>query len=221
MLKVNGGHGRLREVPVDSTAWRATMLAASLMLFASVFALAVVVEEPQSGVLHLHAVPIAMLALSLGVMAGLSAAFFSLSFMAVWAEVEGVELVLLDYMTGAVPFLLVILLCQFVVTGSKRAGPAIRDRLRNQPAKELSEREKEVLGLLALGHTNKEVAEQLYLSVRTVESHRARIQRKLHISSRAELVRHALERDLLDWTRSQSNGLSLAQDPVQKPSLIQ
>ena len=51
---------------------------------------------------------------------------------------------------------------------------------------------KVVLSLLALGHTNKEVAEQLYLSVRTVESHRARIQRKLNISSRAELVRYAL-----------------------------
>ena len=173
------------------------MVAASLMLFASVSALAVVVEEPQSGVLHLHAVPIAMLALALGVLAALSAALFSLSLMAAWAEFEGVELVLLDYMAGAIPFLLVIVLCQFALRGSKRAGSAINGRIsagppRSEPTDELSGREQEVLSLLALGHTNKEVAEQLYLSVRTVESHRARIQRKLDISSRAELVRYAL-----------------------------
>ena len=181
---------------------RATMLASSLILFASVFALALVVEEPQAGILHLHAVPIAILALSLGVVAGLSAAAFSLSLMAVWGELEGVELLLLDYMTGAIPFLLVVFLCQIAVGRSRRSGQAAK-RPRNQHVKEdLSDREREVLALLALGYTNKEVAERLYLSVRTVESHRARIQRKLLVSSRAELVRHALERDLLDWRSS-------------------
>ncbi len=59
---------------------------------------------------------------------------------------------------------------------------------------ELSERERDVLRLIALGHTNAEVAEQLYISIRTVESHRAHIQQKLSLSSRAELVRYALER---------------------------
>jgi DNA-binding CsgD family transcriptional regulator len=172
-------------------------VAAALMLFASVFALALVVEEPEAGILHLHAVPIAILALSLGVVAGLSAAALSLSLMTVWGELEGVELLLLDYTTGAIPFLLVVFLCQIALRRSKRSG---LERIRNQSTKELSDREKEVLGLLALGYTNREVAEQLYLSVRTVESHRARIQRKLLVSSRAELVRHALERDLLDFT---------------------
>jgi DNA-binding NarL/FixJ family response regulator len=66
-------------------------------------------------------------------------------------------------------------------------------------ADELTEREREVLGLLALGHTNREIAEQLVLSVRTVESHRARIQRKLAITSRAELVQHAVDRELLKF----------------------
>lgn len=55
----------------------------------------------------------------------------------------------------------------------------------------LSPREAEVLGLLALGHTNREVAELLYISVRTAETHRASILRKLGARSRAELVRHA------------------------------
>jgi two-component system response regulator NreC len=65
------------------------------------------------------------------------------------------------------------------------------------PADDLSEREVEVLRLIALGHTNAEIGEQLYLSVRTVESHRAHIQQKLRLSTRAELVRYALERGLL------------------------
>src|SRR3954452_15101734 len=63
---------------------------------------------------------------------------------------------------------------------------------------ELSERERDVLRLIALGHTNAEVAEQLFISIRTVESHRAHIQQKLSLSSRAELVRYALERGLIE-----------------------
>jgi two-component system, NarL family, response regulator NreC len=63
---------------------------------------------------------------------------------------------------------------------------------------ELSERERDVLRLIALGHTNAEVAEKLFISIRTVESHRAHIQQKLGLSSRAELVRYALERGLIE-----------------------
>jgi two-component system, NarL family, response regulator NreC len=61
----------------------------------------------------------------------------------------------------------------------------------------LSEREHEVLRLLALGHTNQEIAGQLYISVRTAESHRAHIMEKLQLSTRAELVRYALDQGLL------------------------
>jgi two-component system, NarL family, response regulator NreC len=66
------------------------------------------------------------------------------------------------------------------------------------PPSDLTERELEVLRLIALGHTNSEIASQLYLSVRTVETHRAHIQQKLGMSSRAELVRYALDNDLVD-----------------------
>jgi DNA-binding NarL/FixJ family response regulator len=62
----------------------------------------------------------------------------------------------------------------------------------------LSDREREVLRLLALGHTNQEIAKQLYISVRTAETHRAHIMQKLRLSSRAELVRHALAEGLLE-----------------------
>jgi two-component system response regulator NreC len=61
----------------------------------------------------------------------------------------------------------------------------------------LTQREREVLRLLALGHTNAGAAERLHLSVRTVETHRANIQAKLGSTGRAELVRHALDRGLI------------------------
>jgi two-component system, NarL family, response regulator NreC len=54
-----------------------------------------------------------------------------------------------------------------------------------------------VLRLLALGHANQEIAEKLYISVRTAESHRAHIMQKLRLATRAELVRYALSHGLL------------------------
>jgi two-component system response regulator NreC len=65
------------------------------------------------------------------------------------------------------------------------------------PPDDLTAREVEILRLIALGHTNAEIGETLFLSVRTVETHRAHIQQKLRRSSRAELVAYALERGLL------------------------
>jgi two-component system, NarL family, response regulator NreC len=65
-------------------------------------------------------------------------------------------------------------------------------------APELTERELEVLRLIARGQTNREVAERLFLSVRTVEGHRARIQRKLGLSRRSDLVEYVLERGLVE-----------------------
>jgi two-component system, NarL family, response regulator NreC len=66
------------------------------------------------------------------------------------------------------------------------------------PPDDLTPREIEVLGLLALGYMNPEIAEQLVLSVRTVETHRANIQRKTGLSTRAELIAYALENDLVE-----------------------
>jgi two-component system response regulator NreC len=61
----------------------------------------------------------------------------------------------------------------------------------------LTPREVEVLRLTALGHTSAEIADKLHLSRRTVETHRARIHRKLGLTARAELVRYALRRGLV------------------------
>jgi two-component system response regulator NreC len=65
------------------------------------------------------------------------------------------------------------------------------------PPDDLTEREVDVLRLIALGHTNAEIAQALFLSVRTIESHRAHIQQKLGRSTRAELVRYALDHGLV------------------------
>jgi len=62
----------------------------------------------------------------------------------------------------------------------------------------LSDREHDVLRLLALGHTNGEIGKELFISVRTAETHRSHILRKLGLSARADLVRYALEHGMLD-----------------------
>jgi two-component system response regulator NreC len=87
--------------------------------------------------------------------------------------------------------------------GETYLNPRLGARLAAAPVNEeapddLSQREVDVLRLIALGHTNAEIGEQLFLSVRTVETHRAHIQQKLRRSSRAELVRYAIDRGLLD-----------------------
>jgi DNA-binding NarL/FixJ family response regulator len=90
-----------------------------------------------------------------------------------------------------------------VTAGGRYVNPELGARLvaaesRAMQRDGLSEREHEVLRLLALGHTNQEIAKQLVISVRTAETHRAHIMRKLGLSSRAELVRYALDRGLLE-----------------------
>jgi DNA-binding NarL/FixJ family response regulator len=92
-----------------------------------------------------------------------------------------------------------------VASGGRYVHPELGARLVAAESEErrraeedpLSERESEVLRLLALGHTNQEIAKQLFISVRTAETHRAHIMQKLRLSSRAELVRYALERGLM------------------------
>jgi len=93
-----------------------------------------------------------------------------------------------------------------VAAGDRYVHPVLGARLVAAEAEErrraeedpLSDREREVLRLLALGHTNQEIAKQLYISVRTAETHRAHIMQKLRLSSRSELVRYALEQGLLE-----------------------
>lgn len=90
---------------------------------------------------------------------------------------------------------------RMAASGRTYLQPELGARLASEPPvldDELSERELEILRLIALGHTNSEIAERLFLSVRTVESHRAHVQQKLRMTKRSELVRYALERGLLE-----------------------
>jgi two-component system response regulator NreC len=93
-----------------------------------------------------------------------------------------------------------------VANGGRYVHPALGARMVVAEAEErrraeqdpLSDRERDVLRLLALGHTNQEISEQLYISVRTAETHRAHVMQKLRLSTRAELVRYALQHGLLE-----------------------
>jgi two-component system, NarL family, response regulator NreC len=93
---------------------------------------------------------------------------------------------------------------QMAAEGKTYLEPSLGARLAadaaaaKRSAPELTERELEVLRLIARGHTNREIAERLFLSVRTVEGHRARIQHKLGRSRRSDLVEYVLERGLVD-----------------------
>ena len=81
--------------------------------------------------------------------------------------------------------------------GARMAAAEVEASTRAE-ADPLSDREREVLRLLALGHTNQEIAKMLFISVRTAETHRAHIMQKLRLTTRAELVRYALAQGLLE-----------------------
>jgi len=91
-----------------------------------------------------------------------------------------------------------------VLVGETYINPNLGARMAAEPPApdgppdDLTPREVEVLGLLALGYMNPEIADRLVLSVRTVETHRANIQRKTGLSTRAELVAYAIENDLVE-----------------------
>jgi two-component system, NarL family, response regulator NreC len=96
-----------------------------------------------------------------------------------------------------------LLAVRLAADGETYLNPRLGAKLAAQPTQpagppdHLTEREVEVLRLIALGHTNNEIGAQLYLSTRTVETHRAHIQQKLRRSTRADLVRYAFEHDLV------------------------
>jgi two-component system response regulator NreC len=87
---------------------------------------------------------------------------------------------------------------RMVARGGRYLDPAIGGwALSAGRGDALTERELEVLRLVALGHTNSEIARQMFISARTVETHRANLQVKLGISGRPELVRYALEHGVI------------------------
>jgi two-component system, NarL family, response regulator NreC len=99
----------------------------------------------------------------------------------------------------------VVVAVREVAAGGRYVHPSLGARMVAVDAQErkraesdpLSDRERAVLRLLALGHTNQEISAQLYISVRTAETHRAHIMQKLRLTTRAQLVRYALGEGLL------------------------
>ena len=93
--------------------------------------------------------------------------------------------------------------------GESYLNPRLGARMASEPPPgppdDLSPREVDVLRLIALGNTNTEIGEQLYLSVRTVETHRSHIQQKLRLQSRADLVAYAIDRGLISTEREPSS----------------
>jgi len=93
---------------------------------------------------------------------------------------------------------------RIVVGGDVYVTPQVGARLAAEPdapdgpPDDLTSREVEILGLIALGFMNPEIADKLVLSVRTVETHRSNIQRKTDMSTRAELIAYALEHNLVE-----------------------
>ena len=90
-----------------------------------------------------------------------------------------------------------------VAAGGTYMHPELGMRLAREPEDEgppdgLTEREAEILGLVALGHTNQEIAERLFLSPRTIEAHRGHIRQKLALETQAELVRYAFDHGLIE-----------------------
>jgi two-component system, NarL family, response regulator NreC len=93
-----------------------------------------------------------------------------------------------------------------IAAGGSYVHPSLGARMVSADAEErkradadpLSDRERDVLRMLALGHTNQEIAGALYISVRTAETHRAHIMQKLRLQTRAQLVRYALSQGLMD-----------------------
>lgn len=115
---------------------------------------------------------------------------------------EGLERGALAYLFKDAAHLELIEAVRAVAGGGRYVPAAVSAGLakRSEPAEEqpLSPRETDVLRLMALGHTNREIGELLELSVRTVETHRSHIQQKLGLSSRPELTRYAIDHRLLD-----------------------
>ena len=113
--------------------------------------------------------------------------------------------------SGALGYLLkdaadaeLVLAIELASQGRTYLNPQLGAKLATEPTETdrrrdgLSPRELEVLKLIALGHTNGEIASSLFLSVRTIESHRAHIQQKVGLTTRADLVSYARDQGLLD-----------------------
>ena len=177
---------------------------AALLMMALVFALRLAVDNGTANGLNLlYTFPIMLIALAYGTRAGLAAAAAAAALMGLWMVLQHPEGVgAPGFATRAIVFFILPVTVGLARRQEVRAplqapDPFSPPAAKAAPSKSLTRREIEVLGLLAAGHTNAEIADKLVLSVRTIESHRASMQRKLGRPSRPELLRYAMTRGLL------------------------
>jgi DNA-binding CsgD family transcriptional regulator len=189
------GAGISRVRPSDPT-----VAALALGLFAGVVCLRLLVDSPEA-ILLLLALPIALITRRFGPTAGLRMAGVAIGLVVANAVFRKSAATPLHLVLDAVVFVSIPLAFGSQARQPVAAAPAARYAPRSpqqSPPDALTKREVEVLRLIALGHTNPEIADELVVSVRTVEAHRARIQRKLGRSGRAELVSYALQHGLVE-----------------------
>lgn len=191
-------------------AWASTLeigrspVAAAGLMFGVIFTLRLLFDDAQADALCLlFVLPIALITLSHGNAAGTWAATLATGLLFLRSLVQDADYGALGVGTRTLVFyaipLAVWLARKELTTTTAAAAAAERagEPERAKTPKDLTRRELEVLGLIAAGHTNTEIARKLVLSVRTVESHRASLQRKLGRPSRPDLVRYALGRGLI------------------------
>ncbi|MGH2838273.1 MAG: response regulator transcription factor [Thermoleophilaceae bacterium] len=181
------------------TFYARAALVGVLSAFALVAALTLLFQTSTSwGLYSLFVVPVAIAARRFGAGGGVAVALPALGLIVLHSQLAGIEIGLGGYVARSTTLLAVALLAapRCVVAGERVSEHANGNG--GSPRRRLTPRELEVLRLLALGHTNAEVADKLCLSVRTVESHRARLQRKLMRRGRSELTRYALEHALIE-----------------------
>jgi DNA-binding CsgD family transcriptional regulator len=202
-------------VRVESTGRPRAPVAAvlgALLAFPALFALRLAHDHPDSALLVLLIAPVGVLAFLLGWRVGLASAAVAFLLVPAWPAIEHTDLHALGYATYGAAFVTAAALGRLGrATREVRArsaaagGPGDHLTPASLPEAEaprlLSKREQEVLQLLALGYTNKQVGQRLYISARTVESHRAHIHTKLGSGSRPELVRFAMEQGLIETGR--------------------
>jgi DNA-binding CsgD family transcriptional regulator len=192
-------------------------LAASLLMFAAIGAARFSVHASQSaGILLLLIAPIVVLSLAYGLRTGVAAASAGLCLYVVSQEVKAGGLDVISVATRAFTFYAVPLTTWLArrpaADPAPLTQPAAAAPVDVAPADvQLTPREREVLALVAAGHTSAQIADQLVLSVRTIESHRASLRRKLGRPTQPELVRHAQLSGLVpvDGTTGHTSGVAL------------
>lgn len=175
-----------------------TPVAIAGFMFLGIFAARLLVQAPDSpAIVLLFMAPVVLISVTRGAAAGFASATLAVTLAALSAEVRGVQPEPIDFVARAFAFYAIPLTIWLGRLEAQEVAPSVKEASATRTSYALTRREREILALLAAGHTNAEMAEKLVLSVRTIESHRASLRRKLGPHSREELVQKALRSGLL------------------------